>query len=195
VKLETERPFALAVVGAAGSGKSTIARELARQSGAVYLDKDSLAGPLVEAAMSAQGQSADERESNAYYRERVMPAEYRAIFAVAADNLQLGRSLVIDAPFAAYLRVPEYFDQSTRLAGWPDVDRYALHVFASEAETQRRLQARGLPRDRAKLDNWSEFWPQWGRLELTWSGLTTLRLENDSSADLQSVLEQLGRGD
>jgi predicted kinase len=43
----------------------------------------------------------EERESNSFYREMVMPAEYEAIFAVAGDNLRLGLSVVIDAPFAA----------------------------------------------------------------------------------------------
>ena len=105
-------PFALAVVGAAGSGKTTVALEIARRAGATYLDKDALAGPLVEAAMEAQGQSLEERESNRFYRERVMPAEYAALFSVASDNLRLGLSVVIDAPFAAYLDQPEFFDLS-----------------------------------------------------------------------------------
>ena len=191
VTLDDDMPFALAVVGAAGSGKTTVALEIARRSGATYLDKDSLAGPLVEAAMEAQGQSREERESNRFYRERVMPAEYAALFSVASDNLRLGLSVVIDAPFAAYLDQPKFFDRATQLAGWPQVTRSVLHVYASEAETRRRLRERGLPRDRAKLSNWDEFWPKWGHSNITWTGIRVLELDNDTAADIGSILMQL----
>ena len=186
--LDDDVPFALAVVGAAGSGKSTIALESARRTAATYLDKDSLAGPLVEAVMAAQGHSSEERESNAFYRERLMPAEYEAIFAVARDNLQLGRSIVIDAPFAAYLHQPEFYTDATRAAQGPPAKRSVLHVFASEAETRRRLETRGLSRDRVKLDNWDEFWPTWGHLDIAWADVRILRVNNDLTADIESVL-------
>ena len=189
--LDDDMPFALAVVGAAGSGKTTVALEIARRSGATYLDKDSLAGPLVEAAMEAQGESREERESNRFYRERVMPAEYAALFSVASDNLRLGLSVVIDAPFAAYLDQPKFFDRATQLAGWPQVTRSVLHVYASEAETRRRLRERGLPRDRAKLSSWDEFWPKWGHSNITWTGIRVLELDNDTAADIGSILMQL----
>jgi predicted kinase len=189
--LDDEMTFALAVVGAAGSGKSTVALEVARRSGATYLDKDSVAGPLVEAAMRAQGQPPEGRESNRFYRESVMPAEYAAILSVAADNLRLGLSVVIDAPFAAYLDQPEFFDQATRRAGWPEVTRFVLQVFASEVETRRRLEERGLPRDRAKLSNWDEYWPRWGRSKITWTGVRVLHLDTESAADIDEVLALL----
>ena len=59
-----------------------------------------------------------------------MPAEYAALFSVASDNLRLGLSVVIDAPFAAYLDQPRFFDRATQLAGWPQVTRSVLHVYA-----------------------------------------------------------------
>jgi predicted kinase len=189
--LDADMTFALVVVGAAGSGKSTVALEVARRSGATYLDKDSLAGPLVEAAMRAQSQPPEGRESNRFYRESVMPAEYAAILSVAADNLRLGLSVVIDAPFAAYLGQPEFFDEATRRAGWPDVTRFVLQVFASEAETRRRLEVRGLPRDRAKLSNWDQFWPRWGRSTITWTGVRVLQFDTESDADIDEVLTRL----
>jgi predicted kinase len=183
--------FALVVVGAAGSGKSTVALEIARRSGATYLNKDSLAGPLVEVVMRAQGQPPEAREGNRFYLDSVMPAEYAAILSVAADNLRLGLSVVIDAPFAAYLDQPEFFDQATRRAGWPEVPRFVLHVFASEGETRRRLEERGLPRDRAKLSRWDEFWTRWGRSEITWTGVQVLHFDTEAAADIEEVLTRL----
>lgn len=187
--------FALVVVGAAGSGKSTIAARLAERCGAVYLDKDSLAGPLVDAAMLAQGHSLEERESSQFYRERIMPAEYAALLAVAGDNLRLGLSVVIDAPFAAFLDQAEYLVCAAREAGWPDVHVAVVQVFASEAETRRRLEARGLARDRAKLNNWDEFWSRWGRVAIAWEGLDVVEVDSASPADLDSLVSWLQRDD
>jgi len=189
--LDNDTPFALAVVGAAGSGKSTIALQIAERSGAMYLDKDALAGPLVNALLTAQGESAEERESNTFYRDHVMPAEYAAIFAVASDNLRLGHSVVIDAPFAAYLDQPEFFSNAAQAAHWPRARRSVLHVYASEAQTQRRLRDRGLPRDQAKLRDWNAFWPTWGDLTVRWTGVRVIKVDNDSTADIDSVLAQL----
>lgn len=184
-------PLAVAVVGAAGSGKSTVAREIARKTDAAYLDKDSLAGPLVNAAMAARGESSDERESNDFYREHVMPAEYAALFAVAGDNLRLDRSVVIDAPFAAYLGQPGFFEESAQRAQWPTARRIVVQVIASEAETRRRLTDRGLPRDRVKLDNWDEFWTTWGRAAIAWDGVQVLTWHNDAEADIDRLFKQL----
>ncbi|MET4581550.1 putative kinase [Conyzicola nivalis] len=183
--------FALAVVGGAGSGKSTVAQRIALRTAAVYLDKDSLAGPLVEAALAAQGQSPDDRESNSFYIEHVMPAEYRALFSVAGDNLRLGRSVVIDAPFAAYLDQPEFFTRAASDSGWPTLPRQVLQVFTSETTTRRRLAERGLPRDHAKLNDWNAFWPTWGDLSISWTGVRLHRLNNDLIPDIDAVVARL----
>lgn len=187
-------PFACAVVGAAGSGKSSIAVRLAQCCGAVYLDKDSLAGPLVDAAMLAQGHSLEERESSLFYRERIMPAEYAALLAVAGDNLRLGLSVVIDAPFAAFLDQPEYLRHAVRLADWPKVSITVVQVHVSEAETRRRLQARGLARDRAKLSNWDEFWSRWGRIAIAWEGPEVVEVDG-AQPELDALVSRLRRDD
>lgn len=184
--------FALVVVGAAGSGKSTVAREIARRCAAVYLDKDRLAGPLVEVALSAGGHAPQEREDSAFYRDAVMPAEYASLLSVAADNLRLGLSVVIDAPFAGYLGQPHFLENATGAAAWPDVDTIVLRVVTSEAETRRRLEARGLGRDGAKLAMWDTFWSTWGRSTIAWVGVSVMELDNSDTPDLREVLSRLG---
>src|SRR4051794_22101001 len=80
------------VIGTAGSGKSTIAQQLARQHGAAYLDKDAMSARFVEAALVAAGYDPGDRESNAYYRDQVLPLEYDSLLDVAGANLRIGRS-------------------------------------------------------------------------------------------------------
>lgn len=188
-------PFALVVTGSAGSGKSTIAADVARWCGATYLDKDSLAGAMVDAAMIAQGHSPRERESSTFYREQLMPAEYAVLMAVARDNLRLGNPVVIDAPFAAYLDQPDYFLEATARAEWPEVPLTVMQVFAPEAETRKRLVARGLERDRAKLDDWDTFWSRWGTVTLSWRGVRHIRVDSSLPVDLEGLVAQMSGGD
>jgi len=186
--------FALVVVGSAGSGKSTLAREIARRCGAAYLDKDALAGPLVEVALSTGGHGADEREGNSFYRDEVMPAEYAGLFAVAGDNLRLGLSVVIDAPFAAYLGDSGFLRSATLAAQWPDLAPTVLRVAASEGETRRRLESRGLDRDLVKLADWDAFWSTWGLSPVLWTGVDLLDIDNSAVPELDAVLERLSPG-
>lgn len=185
---------AILVVGAAGSGKSTIARRLARELRGAYLDKDSICGPLVAVALSASGVDPDEREGSELYRERVMPAEYESLFGVAGDNLRNDVPVVIDAPFAAYLDDPDYLHRSISRAAWPPVRTVVLRVFASEEVTRARLIERGLARDMAKLDDWSTFWSRWGLVPIRWSGVRVVDLANDAplhSTAIEGVLLDL----
>jgi predicted kinase len=68
--------------GLPGSGKTTIARELARQIGAVHVRIDS-----IEQAI---------RDSGAL-SGAVNDAGYRAGYAVAEDNLRIGRTVIADS--------------------------------------------------------------------------------------------------
>ena len=56
--------------------------------------------------MLAAGYDPGDRESNAFYRERILPLEYDSLLDVAGANLRIGRPVVIDAPFSPYLSDP-----------------------------------------------------------------------------------------
>lgn len=184
-------PAAVFVVGPAGSGKSTVARAVARLIRGAYLDKDVLSGDLVRFALDRNGDRADDRESNAFYREHVMPLEYSSLFAVARDNLALGMSVVIDAPFAAYLEDENYFERITRAAGWPAAHAVVLRVRANEDAVRRRILERANPRDEWKLAHWDEFWSSLGVVECRWRGVEVVDVANDAEPDLTNVVARL----
>jgi len=167
------------VVGPAGSGKSTVAREIAQRYSALYLDKDSMVGDLVSFCLESNGYRSDDRESNAFYRERLMPLEYRSMLRVAGENLRLGASVVLDAPFAAYLDCPGFIEGAA--LDWPPVSVIVARVRVAESTVRQRLIARGNLRDKWKLDNWTEFWATYGVTECLWSGSTTIDVRNDDS--------------
>lgn len=185
----SSQPSAVFVIGPAGSGKSTIAKQLASTLNAAYLDKDTLAGPFVRHALACAGQDPDARESNPHYRAELMPLEYKVIFDTARDNLQLGHSVVIDAPFAAYLGDPAYLTARREDSEWPpEVQAIVAKVVADPQLIVKRILARGSQRDRWKLDNWDEFWTRFGTTSCAWTGAKIVTTPNDSEVDLREVL-------
>lgn len=186
-------PPVFVAIGHAGSGKSHVARELARRLRAVYLDKHSLAGYVVDAALELVGRRAGGREGDPTYIERLMPAEYAALFATAADNLRLGLPVVLDAPFAAYLTDPDFLTASAERASWPaGTPVVVVEVRACAKTVRTRLTQRGLPRDRAKLADWPAFWQRLGTQDCAWTGARRVAVDNDGEPDLEAVVGLAG---
>lgn len=181
------RPAAYITLGGAGSGKSTVSRHISEHTGALYLDKDVLAGPLVGVALEALGENASDRESNDVYLRRVMPLEYEALFAVAGQNLSLGHPVVLDAPFVAYLSDPGYLRTAMAGARWPEVPVRVIQVVASPATVKRRLIERANARDRIKLDDWDAYWQAFGSLKCSWEGVERFQVANDEDDDFSEV--------
>jgi predicted kinase len=175
------------VIGTAGSGKSTIAQRLAREHAAAYLDKDAMSARFVEAALTAAGYDPADRESNAFYLERIVPLEYDSLLDVSGANLRLGLPVVIDAPFSPYLSHPDFITTAAKRFHWPPVDVEVVRVRVSPTTLQRRLHRRGLERDRWKLAHWDAYWAEHGRQSCAWTGVALSELSNDAN-ELESFL-------
>lgn len=167
------------VIGTAGSGKSTIAQRLAREHAATYLDKDAMSARFVEAALLAAGYDPGDRESNAFYRDRILPLEYDSLLDVAGANLRIGRPVVIDAPFSPYLSDPDFITASAERFDWPPVDVEVVRVRVSPATLRHRLRERGLERDRVKLAHWDDYWATHGGQPCMWAGVRLSEFSND----------------
>ena len=72
--------------GLPGTGKSTIARALARRIGAAWLRIDTIEQAMVDAGRD---------------RQALEDAGYRVAYALARDNLALGLSVVADSALGA----------------------------------------------------------------------------------------------
>jgi predicted kinase len=68
--------------GLPGTGKTTIARELARQLGAVHVRIDSIEEAILDSGVPSSP---------------INDAGYRVAYAVAADNLRIGRTVIADS--------------------------------------------------------------------------------------------------
>ncbi|MET0844008.1 MAG: AAA family ATPase [Mycetocola sp.] len=196
--MERTRPMAIIFIGTAGSGKSSVSRMAARQFRAAYLDKDTMVTPLTELALRERGEDPQQRESSTYYRDVIFPAEYTALMRTAADNLALGIPVVIDAPFFAFLDDASYLRRARGEAGWPDTDVFVVRVVAPDHVVRERLAARGLARDRWKLDHWDEYRSMMRGLRCAWLDAEHVELDNSGPrpdlAPLEEAIRAADRG-
>lgn len=183
-----EPPALHVVVGPAGSGKTRVSRELARRAGAAYLDKDSLAGAFTESLLQLAGHDPHDRDNNEFYREQVLPLEYAALLRVAGDNLRLGTSVVLDAPFGRFLADEGYLCAAADRFAWPESRWIVVEVVTDGETVRRRVRERGYSRDTWKLDHWAEFWAGAGGAPCTWRGATHITVDNSGDEPDLSAL-------
>ena len=113
--------------GLPGTGKTSIARELARQVHAVYVRIDSIEQAIRDSAAIARPMD---------------DVGYRVGYAVAEDNLRLGRTVVADSvnPIAITR------DAWVEVAGRAKVRAVEVEVKCSDAEEhRRRVEGRTAP--------------------------------------------------
>jgi predicted kinase len=138
------------VCGAPASGKTFVARQLARELRACLLDSDVVSSRLVAAGMTLAGLDPDDRDSEAYkaaFRSHV----YEAVFDIALDNLSASPSMpvVLAAPFTQERRDASWPVRLTQRLGGADV---VLHyVTCDDAVRRTRMTDRGEARDASKL--------------------------------------------
>jgi predicted kinase len=128
--------------GLPGSGKTTIARELARQIGAVHIRIDSIEQAIRDSgALSPAVQPADN------------DAGYRVGYAVAEDNLRIGRTVIADSvnPMAVTR------DAWVAVANRVHVNAIEIEVTCSDAKEHRqRVETRTTDIPGLRRPTWQE---------------------------------------
>jgi predicted kinase len=143
------QPAALVVAGPPASGKSTVGALLARTLGATLIDQDVATGPLLSVIGSLVNvEDIDEPRLATLTRA----ARYETITGMAEDNLRVGNTVLLVAPFTAERKNhPAWEELCHRLqrAGGGAVTMVWLYL--SREELLRRLRTRGADRDAGKL--------------------------------------------
>ena len=121
--------------GRSGTGKTTIAREVARELGAVYLRIDSIEHAMREAGWQVESEG------------------YRVAYAVAEDNLRLGRIVLADCVNPWPLTRTEWRAVAER-AG---VATLEVEIICSDLhEHRRRVETRTADIAGHRLPTWQE---------------------------------------
>jgi predicted kinase len=132
-------------MGVAGSGKTTLAREMLRQIWAVYLDNNF----IVDAFFP------ETRTGKRY--EKWRPHFYRGLYKIVQENLMVGNSVLLDVPHVKEMRDPKWRRWLKRLAQTAKAELVVIRCHCSDSMLRARLASRGKNRDSWKLTHWQEF--------------------------------------
>ena len=144
-KRHLSQPCLILIMGVAGSGKTTLAREILRRLWAVYLDNNH----IVDAFFPHT------RNGRAY--EKLRPHFYQALYTIVEENLKRGNSVLLDAPHVKEIQNSRWRRLIKSVAARTKSKLIVIRCRCSERLLRSRLQSRGEKRDRWKLDHWKEF--------------------------------------
>jgi len=138
------------LIGNAGTGKSTLAQEIAKKVQVCYLERDNIADQFTIPRHNFM---------NEHYKEHVRLQSYAATYKVAEDNLMLGNSVIIIGPNSIIWdkqiqeRILKTSEKSSSLIK-------AIKCYCPSEIIRSRLSKRGLTRDLPKLssdDTWKNY--------------------------------------
>ncbi len=146
---------AIIVCGVPASGKTTFAQDLARELHWTILDLDTVTNPLFE-HMGGEF-LVDVPTAQPAARASVNDIRYTCLFDTTRENLGLGNSVVVVAPFTSERTFPAAWGRLVERLAIPNPRVHLAWMDTPPAEVVRRMQVRGAARDLDKIQDPERF--------------------------------------
>ena len=174
-------------VGVAGTGKTTVARKLAKRMSAAFLDRDTVGGRFVEKMLEMNGLDVNDRDSE-FYKKHLRDLEYDTTKDICIENLAAGQNVFMISPFTAELKNKAWIEEVLAAAhlSKKEVDVKVVAVTLKDMDTQKeRIIDRQTERDTWKLGHWDDFKHRVQFVpEINWDIPASSILVFDNSGDL-----------
>jgi predicted kinase len=147
--IEERTSEAIIVCGVPASGKTTFAQDLARELHWTFLDLDTLTNPLFE-YMGGEF-LVDVPTAEPAARASVNDIRYTCLFDTTRENLALGNSVVVVAPFTSERTFPAAWARLVERLAIPAPRVHLAWMDTPPEEVVSRMQLRGAARDLEKI--------------------------------------------
>ncbi len=173
-------PFLVIFAGAPGVGKSTLARALARELRAAYLDKDT-----IKDATLALGREL--KVENALQFAGAL--SYTLLIPIARDNLTVGTHVVVDSP-AGYKTFQDAIEELVRAV---KVNFKLIEcITTDEALLRERIERRAPDLPEHRVRDWDAFQQARERLERMSGPRLLVDTAETVATNLRKIMSALG---
>ena len=173
-------PYLIVFAGAPGVGKSTLARAVARELGAAYLDKDTIKDAALALAREMKldnlGQFAG-------------ALSYTLLIPLARDNLTLGAHVVIDSPagYRAFQDAVEELVRAVRVSF-----KLIECITTDEALLRERIERRGAELPEHRVRDWDAYQQARERMERLSGPRLVVDTAEAAQTNLKKIMNALG---
>ncbi len=180
----------IVITGCAGSGKTTMGKELARQLGYAYIDKDTVTRDFTDYILVKSGSSRGDRESD-LYRNDILPIEYKITFKLCREILSCGSNVVLTIPFIGQIKDwSKWLGIKNQAKIEDSIDVRFIWIKHDIDKEKKNIKKRNASRDEYKLSHWDEYAVSIDGIEPT-EAYNAYVYVNDCDAKLSDTLEEV----
>ncbi len=178
-----QKSLFLVFCGLPGSGKTTVARRLASSLGIAYIDYDTIVQPFLIGIEKAYGLG----ESRLAFYRKWRRESYGALIAVMKENIRLGLSLIVSAPFSSEMQDEKFFSRLRKDACSESLI-FSFHMVPEVSTHLDMLKRRSSYRDDEILSSWDEYVEKTHGLKPRWDADESFEIVFSNTDDAYSKI-------
>lgn len=144
------------IAGCAGSGKTTLGKQLAKELEYAYVDKDTITMDYTDFVLCKLGSFEGDRDSDLYKNE-IRPMEYDVTFKVCKDILDSDGNVILAIPFIGQIKNYKMWEDLRDKHSLNNITVKFVWIQHDSEREKRNIINRNADRDKYKLEHWEEY--------------------------------------